>query len=72
MKMLFICGWKDKKTLSYWKDGQTLNKLPREFIESPSVEKFKNQFETILNSLAGKRVGQDDLKRSLPTLMILW
>lgn len=48
------------------------NRLPREFMESPSVEMFKNQLEMILDNLAGKGVGLDDRKRSLANLMILW
>ena len=52
------------------------NRLPREVVESPSVEIFKTRLDKVLCSLLWvtllrQGVGLDDPQRSLPTLTIL-
>jgi len=48
------------------------NRLPREVVESPSLEIFKTRLDKVLCSLLwvtcfGRGVGLDDPQRSLPT-----
>ena len=52
-------------------------RLPREAVESPSLEIFQTRLDTVLCSLLwvtllGQRVGLGDPQRSLPTPTILW
>jgi len=52
------------------------NRLPREVVESPSLEKFKTRLDKVLCSLLWvtllrRGVGLDDPQRSLPTPNIL-
>jgi len=52
------------------------NRLPREFVESPSLEIFKTHLDVVLCSLLWvtllwQGVGLDDPQRSLPTPNIL-
>jgi len=52
------------------------NRLPREAVESPSLEIFKTHLDAVLCSLLwvtllGQGVGLDDPQRSLPTPTIL-
>ena len=52
-------------------------RLPREAVESPSLEIFKPWMDVVLCSLLwvtllGQRVGVGDPQRSLPTRNILW
>ena len=51
--------------------------LPREVVESPSLEIFQTRLDAVLCSLLwvtllGQGVGLGDPQRSLPTLTILW
>lgn len=69
---------------SIWPWGKTFflrvtehsNRLPKEVVDSPSLEMFKNQLDTFLcNLLSGscfrRGVGLD-LQRTLPTRTVLW
>ena len=52
------------------------HRLPREVVESPSLETFKTRLDTFLcpllwESLLKQGVGQGDLQRSLPAPAIL-
>ncbi|PKU43397.1 hypothetical protein llap_6303 [Limosa lapponica baueri] len=52
------------------------NRLPREGVESPSLEVFKSRLDVLLSSLLWvdllwQGVGLDDLQKSLPTPVIL-
>ena len=52
------------------------NRLPREVVESPSLETFKTHLGVVLCNLVQvnllwQGVGLDDLQRSLPTSVIL-
>ncbi|PKU38362.1 hypothetical protein llap_11333 [Limosa lapponica baueri] len=47
------------------------NRLPREVVESPSLERFKTHLDAFLSGCFGRGAGLDDLERSLPTLTIL-
>ena len=52
-------------------------RLPREAVESPSLEIFKTRLDKVLSAYCrwpcfGRRVGLDDPQRSLPTPIILW
>jgi len=53
------------------------NRLPREAVESPSMEIFKTSLDAYLcNLLQGvcfsRQLGLNDLLRTLPTPLILW
>jgi len=65
---------KQLQKVNGWGNG---NRLPREAVESPSLEIFKPRLDAVLCSrlwvtLLGQGVGLGDPQRSLPNPTILW
>jgi len=47
------------------------NRLPRDVVESPSLEILKTHLDEVLCNLLGRGVGLDDPQRYLPTPTVL-